>query len=964
MDACNARLWRFCFSGGFMAQYDGSIRINTEITAKQAEKELKSLGSSMSKTADKIASLRSKMDSLKDVKLPTQEYKEIQTQIENTEKKINDLQARQEKFLATGGKESSSTYKRMQYDIDELKASLPYLKGELQELINSGRAFTLGSDTDEYTQMSAKMQQLNQQMEADTRRQSELQSSLAAEEQRLADIKANATVSDQEIINKLERIKQLEQEIADLKKAGVTTGYKDYDERIQKLSQLKKEVKDYNDSVSKTKGNYKKLSDTAKQSLDKIGKATKKSNGLLGTMASRFKGLVLSLLIFNQISKAFGAMTNAIQEGFGNFYKGNKKFKSSVDELRASMLTLKNSFAAAFSPIVQIAIPYIQKLIGWITSAINMIGQFISALTGKKTYTKAIKQTAGAFEDAAGAANDAKKAAEGYLSPIDEINKYNSKNDENSGSGGSGQMFEEIPINRKLLGFLDKIYAYTKEIKDAFVKGFWYGLGDWEYRVESIKKSIANIKDSLVEIFTDPSVLSAADGWVLSVAYALGTLVGATASIGLTIATNIVGGIEKYLTRNKDRIKKYLISMFDIWEEVNYMFADLFHSVAYVFEAFASEQGQQLTANIIGIFTDAFMGITELASKLFRDISNIIIQPFVDNKEAFRTALEGFLDVLSEVTGTIKEGIDETFDKLNEVYDEHFKPFFDSVANGLSDTAGKFMDFWNGNVQPVLDNWAAKFDEVWSAHIQPMLNNFIELLGEVADFLKIIWENILKPLIDWIIENVLPVILPIIDGVVDGIETAAGYISDAISGITDIFSGILEFLTGVFTGDWEKAWDGISDIVDGVKNTIKGIINAILGFVESMVNGVIHGINKISEKLNVLGSVKNPFTGKVVWEPNLPKLSDVSIPRLATGAVIPANKEFLAVLGDQKNGNNLEMPENLLRQIVREEAGSNRNSGGTYRFIGQINRRVLFDEFIEEAKMRQSANGLNPFYLK
>lgn len=99
----------FCL-GWIMAQYDGSIRINTNIEVKQAEKELKTLESNISKTANKIASLRSKMDALKDVKIPTQEYTEVQKQIEITEKKINDLLARQEKFLATGGKESSSTY--------------------------------------------------------------------------------------------------------------------------------------------------------------------------------------------------------------------------------------------------------------------------------------------------------------------------------------------------------------------------------------------------------------------------------------------------------------------------------------------------------------------------------------------------------------------------------------------------------------------------------------------------------------------------------------------------------------------------------------------------------------------------------------------------------------------------------------------------------------------------------------
>ena len=77
--------------------------------------------------------------------------------------------------------------------------------------------------------------------------------------------------------------------------------------------------------------------------------------------------------------------------------------------------------------------------------------------------------------------------------------------------------------------------------------------------------------------------------------------------------------------------------------------------------------------------------------------------------------------------------------------------------------------------------------------------------------------------------------------------------------------------------------------------------------------------------------------------------------------MIPPRSEFLAVLGDQKNGRNLEAPEGLLRQIVREESGG--SGGGTYRFIAQINRRTLLDEMITEAKMRQMTSGNNPFEL-
>ena len=94
---------------------------------------------------------------------------------------------------------------------------------------------------------------------------------------------------------------------------------------------------------------------------------------------------------------------------------------------------------------------------------------------------------------------------------------------------------------------------------------------------------------------------------------------------------------------------------------------------------------------------------------------------------------------------------------------------------------------------------------------------------------------------------------------------------------------------------------------------------------------------------------------------SLPRVN--TIPYLAKGAVIPPRSEFLAVLGDQKQGNNIETPEALLRKIVREESGGNQRSGGNYKFTAQLNRRTIFDEMIDEAKLRRDTSGRNPFEL-
>ncbi|MEO9300082.1 hypothetical protein, partial [Devosia alba] len=79
-----------------------------------------------------------------------------------------------------------------------------------------------------------------------------------------------------------------------------------------------------------------------------------------------------------------------------------------------------------------------------------------------------------------------------------------------------------------------------------------------------------------------------------------------------------------------------------------------------------------------------------------------------------------------------------------------------------------------------------------------------------------------------------------------------------------------------------------------------------------------------------------------------------TIPYLASGAVIPPRSEFLAVLGDQKKGNNLEAPESLLRQIVREESGKGQGDGNTYNVTVNASGRKLLDIIISEAEMRRN----------
>lgn len=206
----------------------------------------------------------------------------------------------------------------------------------------------------------------------------------------------------------------------------------------------------------------------------------------------------------------------------------------------------------------------------------------------------------------------------------------------------------------------------------------------------------------------------------------------------------------------------------------------------------------------------------------------------------------------------------------------------------------------------------------------------------------------------------------IFGGVLNGFFKSA---KDVIKDVKEIFKGLNTFVSGVFSGDWSQAWEGIktifSNVFSGLADIAKTPINAIIGGFNSVlgvVNGLISKLNNLKFRITVPNWI--PGIGGSWWGFNgfsIPTIG--TIPMLASGAVIPPRSEFLAVLGDQKNGRNLETPEDLLRQIVREESGGNQGGGGNYRFTAQLNRRTIFDEMIDEAKLRRDASGTNPFEL-
>ena len=186
--------------------------------------------------------------------------------------------------------------------------------------------------------------------------------------------------------------------------------------------------------------------------------------------------------------------------------------------------------------------------------------------------------------------------------------------------------------------------------------------------------------------------------------------------------------------------------------------------------------------------------------------------------------------------------------------------------------------------------------------------------------------------------------------------------------IKQIFNGIVTFISGVFAGDWEKAWEGIKDIFEGVFKAFEALakapLNAVIGAINGLIGGVESGLNKIIEMINGIDfDIPDwvPVFGGKSFDINIPKVKSVKIPYLAQGAVIPPNAPFMAVLGDQRHGTNIEAPLDTIKQAVREVVGSGK--GGVLHAHLYLDGREVFDTMIDIAKMEQTANGVNPMLL-
>ena len=469
-------------------------------------------------------------------------------------------------------------------------------------------------------------------------------------------------------------------------------------------------------------------------------------------LANGFGKTTAKMSEMEKVALRYQFVQDQLTAAVGDFSRTSDGWANQVRILKLQFDSLKATIGQGLINVLSPVIKVINTIIGKMMTLANAFKSFTELITGKKSSGGGVSAAASGMDAVAAAADKAgdatsgvgsaaKKAAKdlkGITTGIDELNIIDQSTDSSSGSDsgsvGAGSVDMGTLVDTSALDESDsKMQALINRMKELAAlakKGFWDGFGDTGV-FQSIQSELQSIRNSVKQIFTAPEVLEAANKFADTVAYNLGKVAGSEASIGATIADVLLGGFSRYLEQNSGRIQTWLISMFDIGSSIATIAGNYAAAIAEIFTVFRSDSAKQIAADLIGIFNDSFMGVTELAGKFIRDLIQLITKPITDNADQIKERIQGLLDELQPKFDKLKELIDKLWDGLNTAYDTVAKPVFDAFTEAISSVVD-----WITETQTRFDGAIGVVTAFFGAWEVVKLSEFVINAGGVVSMLS------------------------------------------------------------------------------------------------------------------------------------------------------------------------------------------------------------------------------------
>lgn len=928
---------------------DGSIILDTRINNKGAYAELKELQAKAKSTAQQVAALDKQINTANSKHLSLgKELSDAQSKAESTAAELESVNEQLDSFVKRRaeiekqrnpslppeaanlkaqefvGKHfatEAAKASELQGALDKLQQSIPSLteKYNQQESVladlqkqHSALTFQLSNEEQAVTRQSSLAQYLNGEdsMQAYFDKQAaDIEKSFAKIEERQN--KAYGTLDETATQHAECIVAETQKAVAAQDKAAQAAEQR----AVREQAAAKESAPPQAGSQNQTQAAAPSFWTTASQGLQAAGKTTvavlqKPFKNIqtrlaamtksMGQFSRRITGLASSALIFNLLSSGLRQMTK---------YMGTALLSSA--SLRQALGNLQGAAAVAAAPLIQVLTPALAALANAAATVFAYLAKLVAFLTGKTV--SSAKAAAKGMSGTSKAAKDAAKSLAGF----DEIERLDKK-DSSSGGSGAGSVTPNYNFDAKS-PFLDSVLA-------AIEAGEWNQVG----------QLIAQKLNEAMAAIPWPDIQDKAQTWAANIADTLNgfiarldwRLVGSTLAQGLntalifadtfvqsfnwnTLGNGIGNGLNQCVEElDWEALGRLMVAKWKILFETLHGFIQTFDFGA-LGDAFARatmaainnidwpQAAADLVSGAAGLLEALAHWIDgldwqQIGSTIAECITNIdyaeLAQAILDLLSAAVTGLADGLSALAgQLVGDFIQGVKQWFDDVQTQAavagygDNVARYLFDGFINGLE-------ALWNG-----IGQWI--YDHIFT----PFKNGICEAFGIHSPSTEA------KSWGSYISQGLL-------DGLASKWENITGWLRDLKQNFVDAWDNIRAKTTETFNSLGQT----ISDIWNGISSTIKNAVNGIIGFINRMISAVVTGINAVINALNGLSfDLPDIFGGGHVGF-NISTLTAPQIPYLAQGAVIPANREFLAVLGDQSHGTNVEAPLDTIKQAVAE----------------------------------------------
>lgn len=635
------------------------------------------------------------------------------------------------------------------------------------------------------------------------------------------------------------------------------------------------------------------------------------------SFASRINTMLRKVFVFGVILSGIRALKNEL----GSMLMQNRQFNASVENLKSIM-------RGFLGQMVQMVLPVLTGVVNTLAQAFQRIASFIDSVFGTNIMAN-IDQQRQQSSDAVQQAN-AQKMAEYDAQVAKERERYEKQvaaAEERQAKAAQKLEKAQKKANQQLFAFdeLNKMAEDSSEDAADALEDYMDGIEEPDY---------SGIEPPQLE--TD---------WTQDLVPDAGIFKGVLDWLDM-LRDRILKDVEGPFAR----IREGLQLMKQGWDEIVQGIqngdwglvwkgvGDVVLGALYVIEGAFGALMDWLDEQTGGRFHDIFEGLklivhgfVEVVEGLLRGDLPLAFQGLMDMLDGLTLTVHGIIDAIS---GFVHSGVDGIFEYLKEKLPQFEGPLSDlqAFAHGIIDTVTKYLhdkldgarQFIGGvldvivglltlDADRVLRGVTGMFDGM-KRNLQALIDFFKGMIGNAFNLLRNSADRTFNSLAEKFpqlrglfeglrifVNGHLDFFESSIRGVLDGVGRVLG---GALEGAKQAVRGAIDVIVGIFTGSGDRIVRGLKGIVNGFISVVEGILDGVIVGVVGFVNGIAAGLS------NIPGV-------------DIPSITfrSVNLPRLAGGAVIPPNREFLAVLGDQKGGNNIETPEALMRQVVREEVG-------------------------------------------